>query len=589
MITMQGATSERVGWNKGDRVCSLVVTLATGALYLLTLTSGAYFTRDTVLYAQWVEEGWGTFHPQHLAYVPLGQLFYSLWRALGYAGRALLPLQVLSAIAGAVNAGLAYTAFRRLSSRRVALLITSFFVLCYASWRYSVEADPYPLMVMGLLLVLVLMVRRERHDLRWAVLIGAATALTSLMTLSGCLLAPAVLVVLWGSPADRDDPKKKIWLSMVYLLVVSLVVAGAYVAVAVWTEGARTPSELLRYLTRFIRGSSGWLGTGQPLSWRSLVKAVPGVGNVFVGEVPLLRWLQSTSWGWETLYAVSPAAVLVEKGAPASGLPWSVLVGIAFSIGAFAMLAVGAVWLVRQHSSIRANDAVLAWAMAAWCVAFGLGALVWLPECVHFWLPNLVPVCALIALACGTNVQKSEMGTRLTRPGWMILLVCVGMANLVGSMLPLRSPSSNPYWSLVQTLDEHVTPGAAVVSLGAGEYRQAPVYLEYYLHCKAMPVRRVFIAPDERRRQDYRDAVTEMLWTGIEDGAGAFALSDLFESELGYAQLSAWGGPGAERTEGEIESLLASWELVPVACHDGRLTLYRLEPPEPVAAEMKGR
>lgn len=585
MTTTPGATGKRAGWDPPDATIVVLVALSAGVLYLLTLTSGAYFTRDTVLYAQWVEEGWGAFHAQHLAYVPLGQLFYTIWRVLGYTGRALLPLQVLSGIIGGLNAGLLYVALRRLTGRRGALLTTAFFVLSYGSWRYSVESDPYPLTMMGLLLVLVLLVRPQRRDLSWATLIGAATALASLFTLSGGLLAPVVLVALWGTPSDGRNPKEKALISIAYLLVAGFMIAGAYTGTAIWTEGVRTVGDLFRYLTRFIRGSSGWLGTGQALSWRSFLKAVPGVANVFVGEVPLLRWLQSTSWGWELFYTVSPAAVLVEKGTTAGSLSWDVFFASALSLSAFALLAIGTVWLLRRWKTIRVSHLGLVRAMLLWFTVFGLGALVWLPECVHFWLPNLVPLCVLIALAHGSEAQTAPRETRSTLRGWVIALVFIAAANLVGSILPLRDPSSNPYVPLVQTLKGHVPPGAAIVTLGGGEYRHAPAYLEYYLHCTAMPARRVFIAPDDRRRQDYSDALTTTLRTAIENGAGAYALSDLFESELGYAQLVSWGNLDRQQIRQGIESLLAPWELKPLARHDGRLTLYELLPLEPAVGE----
>ena len=362
-------------------------------------------------------------------------------------------------------------------------------------------------------------------------------------------------------------------------------VAGAYIGVAIWTEGVRTVGDLLRYLTRFVRGSSGWLGTGQPLSWRSFLKAVPGIANLFVGEVPLLRWLQSTSWGWELFYTISPAAVLVEKGTSTGSLRWDVPVATVLSLAAFAFVALGAIWLLRRSKAIAASDPGLVRAMLVWSVAFGLGALIWLPECVHFWLPNLVPLCVLIALAHGSEVQETTRETKSTLRGWVAALVFIAAANLLGSILPLRDASSNPYVPLVQTLEGHVPPGAAVVSLGGGEYRHAPAYLEYYLHCEAMPARRVFIAPDDRRRQDYRDALTAILQTATQNGTGAYALSDLLDSELGYAQLVSWGNFDRQQIRQGIESLLAPWELKPVACHDGRLTLYKLLPLEPAVSE----
>jgi len=561
-----------------NQTLSVALVLAATVLYSLTLTNGAYFTRDTLLYAQAVEDGWGTFHAQHLAYVPLGQLFYALWTTLGYTGRALLPLQVLSVIVGALNVGLIHAILRRIVSRPAALATTSLFALSYGSWRYAVEANPYPMTMTGLLLALMLLAAPERRSLSWALLIGMATALAALFTLSGVLLAPVVLFAFWRMPSRQNGHAEKARLSILYLLALLAIVGSAYIAVAVGTEGVCTLSDLTRYLTRFIRGSSGWLGTGGAFSWRSFVKAVPGFANVFMGEVPFLRWLQSSVRGWEILFAVSPAAVLVEKGSTSAHISGDVTLALILSSATFVVLGLGTIWLLRRWSRIRAFSPYLVDMMTVWFVSFGLGALIWLPENVHYWLPNLIPVCVVGAIACSVDLQKyrkKDIGLYLA---WVTLLLGMSIANLVGSILPLRDPIYNPNRAMALSFEHQLEPGAAVIMLGAGEYRQAPTYLKYYIGCDAMSMRRIFIAPDDRRRSDYRDALVEMIETSLENGTGAYALSDLFDSELGYAQLISWGQCERGKIVTEIESLLAPWELRPVARHGDCLTLYEMLP-----------
>jgi len=577
-------------WKRGDsfwsdHALSMALALVATVLYMLTLTNGAYFTRDTLLYAQAVEDGWGTFHAQHLAYVPLGQLFYTIWTVLGYTGRALLPLQVLSVIVGALNVGLVHSSLRRIVSRPAALATTALFALSYGSWRYAVEANPYPMTMTGLLLVLMLLAARERRSLSWAILAGAATALASLFTLSGALLAPAVLVTFWRMPSGHSGRAEKARLSIAYMLALLAIVGSAYIAVAVGTEGVRTSSDLMRYLTRFIRGSSGWLGTGGALSWRSFAKAVPGFANIFVGEVPFLRWMQSSARGWETLFAVSPAAVLVEKGATSVPIPGDVTLALIVSSAVFITLGIGTIWLLRRWDRIRASNPYLVDMMTVWFVSFSVGALIWLPENVHYWLPNLIPVCVVGAIAYSVELQMHRKRNSDIHSAWAVFLLGLTTANLVGSILPLRVPRPNPYHAMVLSFEHEVESGAAVIVLGAGEYRQAPTYLKYYIGCDAMSVRRMFIAPDDRRRGDYRDALMEMIETALKDGAGAYALSDLFDSELGYAQLTSWGHYEKSKIANEIESLLVPWVLHPVAWHGDRLTLYEMLPARQASIE----
>jgi len=562
----------------GDHTLSVVLALAAAGLYLLTFTNGAYFTRDTLLYAQAVENGWGTFHPQHLAYIPIARLFYLLWALLSYTGRSLLPLQVLSALVGALNVGLMHEILSRVARRRAALAGTALFALSYGSWRYAVEANPYPMTLTGLLLVMLVLIQPGSHSAHQAVLAGMATALASLFTLSGALVAPAVLVAFWYRPEDQRARAGRVRLSAIYLAVMLLLLACAYVTVAVCTEGVRTPDDLVRYITRFVRGSSGWLGTGQPLSWRSLIKAVPGFANLFVGEVPLLRWLQGSARGWDLLFALSPAAVLVERGTAASGASWDVVLALLASGIVFAVIAAGVTWILRRWTLIRAASPYLTDTLTIWFVSFSLGALFWLPENVHYWLPNLIPICVMAAEAWSVERRGGERENRLMPLVWAMLVVCLTIANLAGSIMPLQKPLGNPYRAMALSFENHLRPGAAVVTLGAGEYRQAPTYLKYYLGCEAMSVRRMFIAPDDRRRSDYRAALVEMLDRAADRGAGAYLLSDLFDSELGYAQLSSWGHLSRGKIRAGIESLLAPWELEPVARHGERLTLYQMRP-----------
>ena len=79
---------------------------------------------------------------------------------------------------------------------------TLLFALTYGSWRYAVEANPYPMTLTGLLLALLPLAQPTDRTVRHAIHIGLATAMASLFTLSGVLVAPAVLSAFWH-PTDR--------------------------------------------------------------------------------------------------------------------------------------------------------------------------------------------------------------------------------------------------------------------------------------------------------------------------------------------------------------------------------------------------
>jgi len=83
----------------------ILVTLAGLALYLPFLAS--QYDTNGVVEALAVESG-QLFHKNHLLYRVIG---YAVYRGLqfgGYSGRAIVVLQTMNAICGAVGIGLAY-------------------------------------------------------------------------------------------------------------------------------------------------------------------------------------------------------------------------------------------------------------------------------------------------------------------------------------------------------------------------------------------------------------------------------------------------------------------------------------------------
>lgn len=72
-------------------------------LYIATQTN--VHTYDAYSYAAAVQTkpAAETFHPHHLLYGPLGSAVYHLARRFGYTGMALVPLQWLNALAGAIG------------------------------------------------------------------------------------------------------------------------------------------------------------------------------------------------------------------------------------------------------------------------------------------------------------------------------------------------------------------------------------------------------------------------------------------------------------------------------------------------------
>ncbi len=127
--------------------------LACGAVFAASLLlylsfRSLYFNFDGVACAVAVElsDFRHLVHGNHLAYGALAWLFDAAWRALGFRGQAILPLQVLDALLGAAGAAAFCSLLRRAGrSGREAVLGGAALAVSQAWWFWSLEAQVYML------------------------------------------------------------------------------------------------------------------------------------------------------------------------------------------------------------------------------------------------------------------------------------------------------------------------------------------------------------------------------------------------------------------------------------------------------------
>jgi len=100
----------------------------TGAAFLLfVLTLSKNYSVASLEFVTEIEQGdWTMMLHRHKMLVhPMGWFFFKLWQILGWQGKALLPLQVFNALAGAACAGLMYQTARLLTRSTVVSLISA--------------------------------------------------------------------------------------------------------------------------------------------------------------------------------------------------------------------------------------------------------------------------------------------------------------------------------------------------------------------------------------------------------------------------------------------------------------------------------
>jgi hypothetical protein len=124
------------------------------AIYAAFPTKDFYW--DALIYSQFVEDspnfGVHLLHPNHLFYNALGYAAFHAARAFGFAARAIYVLQFVTIVFSVASALVFFKILKRsLHGDYLSFALTALFAFCAAWWRFSTDADVYPLSVFFLL------------------------------------------------------------------------------------------------------------------------------------------------------------------------------------------------------------------------------------------------------------------------------------------------------------------------------------------------------------------------------------------------------------------------------------------------------
>jgi hypothetical protein len=432
-------------------------------LYVATLSR--HYTGDSIGYALTVEAGDPAYllDPYHPLLHPLGWLFVRAWRLSGWTGRALLPLQVLNALGGALAAGLITSMARHLSrSMGVAIAVGIGFAVSGGVWLLSVEAEFVTIPLAATLLVLwgllaVPLVQRQYAG--YPVLLGLGTTLAILSYLSGAFLVPVVLAGFWL----EDQPARSYWRHQArrYVLTAAAVTLPALaVFLAVWSGGQ---------WDRLLAALSGGSAYGEP-TWFSLPH----------GVYAFLRGL-----------VLFPGLSL--EGTTRDFLSQASLAGrVGFALTYLTVLAVAAVplavawrWRGRLWPARRRPLGIL----AVWTALYAVFGFYWVPGDVSFWVQVLAAWWLLVAVLVGARRGES--------PRWAFGLAAavaiVAFANAAFEVLPRHDLARNQVYALATQVVAETSPGDLVL---ARSDDLVGLYLVYF------GPRQVAVAVNDGRRLD---------------------------------------------------------------------------------------
>jgi hypothetical protein len=360
------ARSARDAGPRFDWALSLGLGLAACALYLAARY--VFYGYDALAYAEAVERAplAQLLHPHHLLYDPLCRVVFACAGALGYTGRALGPMHVVSAAAGGVGAASLYLLARTLGAGRLAALLAGAALATAAGyWRNAASIDVYVLAAAAALAALYVAAKVPAGSAKTAALAGGILALAALFHQINFLLVPAAIT--YALTAGKGRRAKALALGAAF----AAGVLAAYVAAPAVLLGLKTPASYADWFFFYAR-MNRWGG----LSPHNALAAADGLARVFYVNTM-----------WDNF--IAPFA----KG-NARYLRVALPLWLAAFVGGANLIA----WVIRgpaRRGFILVGVAFLTYAAFVFW---------WLPSHLDYWL---VPAaCLLAALAVAVSTRR---------------------------------------------------------------------------------------------------------------------------------------------------------------------------------------
>ena len=377
-------------------------------------------------------------HGNHLAYGVLALAWVRLWRLVGFAGPALLPLQTLDSLLGALGAGL-FCRFlmRRLDcAPRIAAAAAAGLALSFAWWLWSLEAQVY--MLGAVCLVLAADAAWAREPKPWRT--GFFHALAVLGHVGHVMFVFCAAYLLY-----RPGRARCLWLR--YGAALALTLLAAYAAAALWCVQPRNLEDMRVWLL-----GSAALPVDRSFTWYT--------GPTF--------WRNVVSW-----LLMTPRVF-----ADPSGLAWP-------------WAAPG--WLLCALPLAAAAAGLAGWTREAkacllWLAGYALLFHSWQPFTMVYRITDLLPLWSLVALCAGTVSWRPW-----ALAGWVL---AAGLYNGIFLILPQTDPVRNVEYQEALMIARD-TPAQAWVVVRA----RAQVYVPYFAGRKPLNLRYFEGRPEELARR----------------------------------------------------------------------------------------
>ncbi|PYR99681.1 MAG: hypothetical protein DMG16_17245 [Acidobacteria bacterium] len=412
-----------------------LVTVACLALFLPFLS--LQYDTNGLVEASAVEAG-NLLHKNHLLYRIVAYVAYRGLLNAGYAGKAIVVLQWINAVCGALGVGFAYITYKLTANSTVAAIAGTTLVACsFIYWLFSTDATYVTLAAMFASASVAVLL--AAHSPVHTIAAGLLTALAILTWQASVFLIPALIMVCLYCRADLGHQTRARY-TLLYTATACLVAGLAYVCLAFWQHGIMGVSALARWLTSY--GETGTLPMwGKWDEGRTVIALRSALSSIL--PLPLAVPLTEIRWG-------------IQRGR------------IAVDV---ALLGFGFLGLLAGLKT------------QAKAICFLLGYAIFLPfiiwwdpfEPKWFLVPNLF-LAAFFSTSLVPWFQNRYVSVAITG-----ILLCVAATNFITTIRP-RHNDIGPFRHMAQCVAENLRPNDLFLAAEWGW----PDYLEYLHHRRSL-------------------------------------------------------------------------------------------------------
>lgn len=191
------------------------------------------------------------FPSRHMLYLPISAVFYKIWQFLGYQGNALIPLQVMNSLMGAIGVTfIAISIFRMIHSRLISVLCSSLFAFSYGYW---IQCTDVHFVIMSILPIILMFFFAEIYSEEGRTKRPLFLFLMGLSTALGILIyIPNVFFIIFGLAIIYTTKNNNyIKTSMFYLLSAGIPVILTFIFVGILVHNCFTLHDLFIWLTTY--------------------------------------------------------------------------------------------------------------------------------------------------------------------------------------------------------------------------------------------------------------------------------------------------------------------------------------------------